>query len=77
MKLEIQFAEETRFDLPIRRASRTTTASFLCLVHRAWPRTASLRSHLRKIVVRHGNAIKIPEGFQTDTGFHFGVDLPK
>ena len=77
MKLEIQFAEETRFDLPFRQARRTKTPSFFGLVHQAWPRTDPLRSRLRKIVVKYGNAIKIPEGFQTETGFHFGVESSK
>ena len=77
IKLAIQFDEAARFELPIRRTCRTRTASFLGLVHGAWPRTASVRSRLRHIVVKHGNAIRIPEGFQTETGFHFGVDPPE
>ena len=74
MKLEIQFAEETRFDLPLRQARRTKTPSLFGLVRQAWPRTASLRSRLRKIVIKHGNVIKIPAGFQNDAGFHLGVE---
>ncbi len=77
MKLEIQFAEETCFDLPLRQARRTQTPSFFGMVHRAWPRAASLPPRLGKLVIKHGNAIKIPAGFQTATGFHLGVETPE
>ena len=77
MKIEIQFDEDTSFEMPIRRTRRTRTASFFRLVHRAWPSTASVRARLNKTIVKHGNGISIPEGFQTDTGFHFGVEPAK
>jgi len=74
MKLEIAFAEETRFDLPLRQAGRTKVPSFFGLVRRAWPRTSFLQSRLRRIIIKQGKAMEIPEGFQTAIGFHLGVE---
>jgi len=77
MKFKIQFDEESRFSAPLPPARRSRAASLLRLEHRAWPSMASARSRLRQIEVKHGNVIKIPEGFQTETGCHFGVAPPE
>jgi hypothetical protein len=74
MKHKIQFGEESRFDLPFRQTSRTRAASCSGLMHKPWSRTASFRSHLRQFIVKQRNAIRIPIGFQVETGFHFGVE---
>jgi len=74
MKLKTQFGEECRLDVPIRPLVRARAASSSGLLHKPWSRTASFRSHFRQFIAKHRNAIKIPIGFQGETGFHFGVE---
>ena len=73
-KLEIQFGEETRCGVPIRQIRRTSAALFSRIMRRPWLSSAFVRSRLRNVIVKHGNLIKIPIGFQDETGFHFGVE---
>ena len=72
IELKAQFDEDTRFDVPVRQTNQTRAASLSDLLRSAWPRTGSVRSRLRKIIIKHANAARIPLGFQTKTGFHFG-----
>ena len=74
MKLKTQFGEKTRFDAPLRQTSRTKAATSSGMIHRRWLSSAFVRSRLRNIMVRHRNVIKIPTGFQDETGFHFGIE---
>ena len=74
MKLKIQFSEEARFDAPLRQTSLTRAAMFSGVIDRRWLSSAFVRSRLRNIMVRHRNVIKIPTGFQDETGFHFGIE---
>jgi len=74
MKLKTQFGEERRFDVSLRPLVRARAASSSGLLHTPWSRLASFRSHFRQFIVRQRNAIRIPIGFQAETGFHFGVE---
>ena len=75
MKLKIQFGEETGFDVPLRQTIRTEATSCFGLRRGSWARTAIFRSQLRQIIAKNRSAIKIPIGFQAETGFHLGVEL--
>ena len=75
MELKIQFGEEARFDVPLRQTSRTGVAMFSGMNLRPWFSSGWVRSRLRNVIVKHGNRIKLPTGFQNETGFHFGTEL--
>jgi hypothetical protein len=73
MKLTILFGEESRFDAPLQRRIRARAASNSGLKSQPWSRTTSFRSPLRQFMGQRRHAIKIPIGFQGETGFPFGV----
>ena len=74
MKLNIQFGEETRFIVPIRQIIRTRTRWLSGTMHKPWSHTGSFGSPLREIIAKYRNALEIPTGYQTETGFLFGVE---
>jgi hypothetical protein len=67
MKLKIQFGGETRFLVPLQQTIQTKPDRLSGTMHEAW-------SRLRRNITKQRKAMKIPAGYQAETGFHFGVE---
>ena len=73
MKLKSQFGEETSFTVPILKKIQIRTQWLSGPMHRPGSYTGLFGSHPCGITLKPRNAIRIPIGYQAETGFRLCV----
>ena len=74
MKLNLQSDEETHFIVLVRHVSRATATLISRSIQKPWLNPGLFGSAICKTIPKLRNAIKIPVGYQAETGFQVGVE---
>jgi hypothetical protein len=54
--------------------NRLVMNKIVAQMQKAWPTVKPLGLHLQEIFAKLSNAVKLPNGYQDEAGFHYGAE---